>query len=150
MPLCGPENSMTASRAGGRRLDAHALGRTGGTVSVSEREVDGLELVRMPARPDSSLDAFIDLRTEPDGLALAPTRDATASPASERPPADARGFLRHYQQLAAGGDAVCAAVAALIALVLRFGTWQHVPYDALTLAVPVQWVVLLAAKRGYE
>jgi exopolysaccharide biosynthesis polyprenyl glycosylphosphotransferase len=64
--------------------------------------------------------------------------------------ADARGFLRHYQQLAAGGDALCAAVAALIALTVRFGTWEHVPYDALTLAVPVQWVLLVTVKRGYE
>jgi exopolysaccharide biosynthesis polyprenyl glycosylphosphotransferase len=119
-------------------------------VSVSEREMDGFELVRMPAQPASSLDAFIDLRTEPDRRALAPATGAVAAPSADVSQVDARGFLRQYQQFAAGGDALCAAVAALIALAVRFGTWQHVSYDALTLAVPVLWVVLLAAKRGYE
>src|SRR4051812_36577474 len=87
----------------------------------------------------------------PDGLALPAREDADAeAPVVEGPLADARGFLRHYQQLAAGGDALCAAIAACIALTIRFGTWQHAPYDALTIAVPVQWVLLLSVKRGYE
>src|SRR6058998_2300396 len=102
----------------------HALGRPwGDLVSVSEREVDGLELAQLTVQPQPPLDAFIDLRATPDGLALAPSPD----PAAESPLADARGFLRHYQQLAAGGDALCAAVAAAIALTVRFGTWEHAP-----------------------
>src|SRR4051794_20108975 len=130
----------------------HALGQNRGElVSVSEREVDGLELAQLPARPQPPLDAFIDLRATPDGLALAPSPDAVAEePVAESPLADARGFLRHYQQLAAGGDALCAAIAACIALTVRFGTWEHVPYDVLTLAVPVEWVLLVTLKRGYE
>src|SRR4051794_8452946 len=129
----------------------HALGQTEGElVSVSEREVEGFELAQLPVQPQPPLDAFIDLRAEPDGLALAPPEDADAAPAAEGSAADARGFLRQYQQLAAAGDALCAATAAVIALTLRFGTWRHVSYDALTFAVPVQWVFLLSLKRGYE
>src|SRR3954447_14526645 len=104
--------------------------RRGNVVTVSEREVDGLELA-LPGRPQPPLDAFIDLRETPDGLALAPSSDAVAeAPVAQRPLADARGFLHHYQQLAAGGDALCAAAAACIALLIRFGTWDHVSYDA--------------------
>src|SRR3954468_6316628 len=129
----------------------HALGPAeGDLVSVIEREGEGFELAQLPVQPQPPLDAFIDLRTEPDGLALAPPEDAESASAAEGSPADARGSLRQYQHLAAAGDALCAAAAALIALTLRFGTWRHVSYDALTFAVPVQWVFLLSLKRGYE
>src|SRR4051794_37833327 len=101
-------------------------GRTEGElVSVSEREVDGLELAQLTAQPQPPLDAFIDLRAMPDGLALTAPDTASEAPVEESPLADARGFLRHYQQLAAAGDALCAAVAAAIALTVRFGTWEH-------------------------
>src|SRR3954469_8287953 len=52
----------------------------GELVSVSEREVEGFELAQLPVQPQPSLDAFIDLRAEPDGLALAPPEAADAAP----------------------------------------------------------------------
>ena len=72
---------MTASRAWGAPARCPMpWGRPGGTVSVSEREVDGLELAPVPAQPELPLGALIDLRSEPDGLALAPAPDAVAAP----------------------------------------------------------------------
>ena len=95
-------------------------GIQGDLVSVSEREVDGLELVGMPARPRPPFDAFIDLRELPDGPAVT-TSSRVIAPAAvvDAPPADARGFLRHYPQLAAGGDGVCAGLAALAFFMAR-------------------------------
>src|SRR3954452_7825850 len=95
----------------------HALGQTEGElVSVSEREVEGFELAQLPVQPQPPLDAFIDLRAEPDGLALTPSDETDPRSTAESSQADARGFLRQYQQLAAAGDALCAATAAVIAL----------------------------------
>jgi transposase InsO family protein len=52
--------------------------------------------------------------------ALAPSRAGAAeAPVAKGPLADPRGFLRHYQQLAAGGDALCAAVAVTHLSLLR-------------------------------
>ena len=55
-----------------------------------------------------------------------------------------------YQRAALGGDAATAAVCSAIATVARFGNWHHKSYVALSLAVPVLWVLLVAVKRGYE
>ncbi|MGZ4620104.1 MAG: nucleoside-diphosphate sugar epimerase/dehydratase, partial [Frankiaceae bacterium] len=45
---------------------------------------------------------------------------------------------------------MAAAVASGVATVVRFGSWRHPSYVALSIAVPVLWVLMLAVKRGYE
>ena len=135
----------------------HALGQNqGDLVSVSERTADGFELATLPAQAghavDAPLDAFIDLRGEPDGLAVdgstaaprhhhdrrhRPTgHDATSWSATSAPPSPA---TRSPPPSAPASPPV-----------VRFGSWHHKSYVALSLAVPVLWVLLVAVKRGYE
>jgi exopolysaccharide biosynthesis polyprenyl glycosylphosphotransferase len=107
-------------------------------VSVFERTVDGLELAHLPAQ------------TAPAGAALVDIREATPArePASRL--ADARVLVRTQQQLAVAADVVAGGVASALATTLRFGTWREPDYIALSLAVPVLWVLLVTVKRAYE
>src|SRR3954463_5013815 len=133
-------------------------GRTeGDPVSVEERTMDGLELAHLPAPAAPQLDAYIDLRGEPDGLTVArtasptgPPDPATTSVTAPDSTIDARRLMVSYQRAALAGDAATAAVCSAIATVARFGSWHHKSYVALSLAVPVLWVLLVAVKRGYE
>ncbi|HVN11258.1 MAG TPA: sugar transferase [Kineosporiaceae bacterium] len=139
-------------------------------MSVTERETSGLRPVRPPAQASPAFDAFIDLREalpspRPTPEENAPHHPHTAdadsdraadnradSRADSRPDekADARELMRRYQTHAVTGDAVLAAIASAVATVIRFGDWHQLSYVALSVAVPVLWVLLLAAKRGYE
>ncbi len=127
-------------------------------MSVSERTAHHLGKPGLPAHPLRlhPLDAFIDLRGEPDGLAVVlPPRDKgdESTPAAGHSTAtlgDARHLMARYQRLALTADVVSAAAASAVATVLRFGTWHVKSYVALSIAVPVMWVLILAAKRGYE
>ena len=119
----------------------------GNLVSVSERTADGFELATLPTQAghavDAPLDAFIDLRDEPAGLAvevdpdpdITTDRGAGAGRARPHGPLPAR---RPRRRRAAWPPSAPA-----IATVVRFGSWHHKSYVALSLAVPVLWVLLL-------
>src|SRR5689334_19654075 len=59
-------------------------------------------------------------------------------------------LLRRYQRFAVVGDATSALVAAVISFALRFGTSFEMNYIAFTIGLPIAWVALIAAQRGYE
>ena len=123
-------------------------------MSVSERTADGFELATLPAQAghavDAPLDAFIDLRDEPVGLAVeldpAPDthhdRGAGAGRARPHGPLPARRPRRRRdcgRRLL--GDRHGRPLRQLA---------PQVAYVALSLAVPILWVLLVAIKRGYE
>ncbi len=57
--------------------------------------------------------------------------------------------MRRYQYYALGGDFLASLLAGLIALFARFGAPVGA-YLQLSLTLPVLWVLLIAAQRGYE
>jgi exopolysaccharide biosynthesis polyprenyl glycosylphosphotransferase len=59
-------------------------------------------------------------------------------------------LLRRYRNLALLGDGVGALIASTIALASRFGTAPESNYLLLTLFMPVVWLAMIAAQRGYE
>ncbi len=59
-------------------------------------------------------------------------------------------LLRRYQQLALIGDGLSGLVAGVLALAVRFGTSPSPHYLLLALALPLAWLGLIAAQRGYE
>jgi exopolysaccharide biosynthesis polyprenyl glycosylphosphotransferase len=89
-----------------------------------------------------------------DGIALSGVAEPVVRAGSPRHigagSADPGVLLRRYQHLALLGDAVSAVVASLIALTTRFGTAPHTNYLLLTLLIPLGWLAIIAAQRGYE
>ena len=78
-----------------------------------------------------------------------------APPAPVRPQATptvgGRGAtLSHYQHGVLASDAASAAAAAALAYGLALGTQLDWRYVALSLTLPVAWVLLVALTRGYE
>lgn len=59
-------------------------------------------------------------------------------------------WLRRYSRQLQVGDAAIAFVAALIALVVRFGSAPRVDYVIVTMLFPIGWVALIASNRAYE
>ncbi len=59
-------------------------------------------------------------------------------------------MLRRYQHLALMGDGASALVAGVIALIFRFGTAPSLNYVALAFALPLAWLAMVTAQRGYE
>jgi exopolysaccharide biosynthesis polyprenyl glycosylphosphotransferase len=60
-------------------------------------------------------------------------------------------WLRRYQLGLAAIDATAASLAALVSFLLRFGTTSGGRYDAVVgLVLPLAWVALVGANRGYE
>jgi exopolysaccharide biosynthesis polyprenyl glycosylphosphotransferase len=74
------------------------------------------------------------------------------APPSSRTPAgiDAPRLLDRYRRLAMASDAGAAAVAALLALVVRFALEPPRVYIGLSMAVPAVWIALVTLQRGYE
>ncbi|HEY6796511.1 MAG TPA: sugar transferase [Kineosporiaceae bacterium] len=58
--------------------------------------------------------------------------------------------LRRYRLLAVLTDASAGGVAAVLALLLRFGRDAHPGYIVLCLSAPVLWISVIALQRGYE
>ena len=78
-------------------------------------------------------------------------RDGVREQAPAQAPADAtRRLMQRYQGMALLVDAAAAAAGSTLATVLRFQHLEQPTYLWLSLAVPVLWCVLIAAKRGYE
>jgi exopolysaccharide biosynthesis polyprenyl glycosylphosphotransferase len=63
---------------------------------------------------------------------------------------DPEVLLRRYQRFAVFGDAGSALVAATLSFALRFGSSANTDYVAFSVLLPLAWVVLVAAQRGYE
>ncbi|HST85197.1 MAG TPA: sugar transferase [Kineosporiaceae bacterium] len=89
-----------------------------------------------------------------DGIALSVGAETMGRVGSPRHQGSGSGepgvLLRRYQHLALLGDGVSALVAGVIALVFRFGTAPSLNYVALAVALPLAWLAIVAAQRGYE
>jgi exopolysaccharide biosynthesis polyprenyl glycosylphosphotransferase len=89
-----------------------------------------------------------------DGIALSGVAESAVRGGSPRHigagSADPGVLLRRYQHLALAGDGASAVIASLIALTTRFGTAPKVSYLLLTLLIPLGWLAIIAAQRGYE
>jgi exopolysaccharide biosynthesis polyprenyl glycosylphosphotransferase len=61
-------------------------------------------------------------------------------------------WVSSYLRATVAADALCAAAAAGLALVVRFEQQRHMPilYIALSAAMPVLWVISVAIARGYD
>jgi exopolysaccharide biosynthesis polyprenyl glycosylphosphotransferase len=95
--------------------------------------------------PSSSLDHGITLSTGAD--TVAPAEIPRPEPSDRAEPGV---MLRRYQHLAIMGDAASALVAGVVALIFRFGTTPNMNYVALAVALPLAWLAVIAARRGYE
>lgn len=93
----------------------------------------------------SSLDAGIALTAQTQTVTRAggPRHQGAGS-------ADPGVLLRRYQHLALIGDGLSALVAGVIALIVRFGSTPNLNYLALAVAMPLAWLAVIAAERGYE
>jgi exopolysaccharide biosynthesis polyprenyl glycosylphosphotransferase len=89
-----------------------------------------------------------------DGIALKGGAEPATRAGSPRHQGAGSGqpgvMLRRYQHLALIGDVLSALVAGVIALAFRFGTTPDLGYLLLALGMPVAWLALVAAQRGYE
>ena len=89
-----------------------------------------------------------------DGIALSVEAESVTRAGSPRHQGAGSGdpgvLLRRYQQLALIGDGLSALVAGLIALVVRFGVAPNINYLVLAVAMPMAWLTVVAAQRGYE
>jgi exopolysaccharide biosynthesis polyprenyl glycosylphosphotransferase len=89
-----------------------------------------------------------------DGIALSVEAESVTRAGSPRHQGAGSGdpgvLLRRYQQLALIGDGMSALVAGLIALVVRFGVAPNLNYLLLAVAMPMAWLTVVAAQRGYE
>jgi hypothetical protein len=63
---------------------------------------------------------------------------------------DPGNLLDRYRSLAISSDAAGAAIATLVALIIRYGTAWPLPYVGISLLVPLVWIALVALQRGYE
>jgi len=81
-----------------------------------------------------------DRRSQPAAPPLGPAAPQLA----------ASSMLRRYRAIALGIDAFAGGVAALAALVVRFGHEAQPGYVALCLTAPVIWTLVIALQRGYE
>jgi exopolysaccharide biosynthesis polyprenyl glycosylphosphotransferase len=88
------------------------------------------------------------------GAALSTGAETVAPAENPRPEPSDRAepgvMLRRYQHLAIMGDAASALVAGVVALIFRFGTTPNMNYVALAVALPLAWLAVIAARRGYE
>jgi exopolysaccharide biosynthesis polyprenyl glycosylphosphotransferase len=89
-----------------------------------------------------------------EGIALSQAADSSVRSGSPRHIGDGSGepgvLLRRYQHLALIGDGVSALVGCLVALTVRFGTAPELNYLLLTVLMPLAWLAIIAAQRGYE
>jgi exopolysaccharide biosynthesis polyprenyl glycosylphosphotransferase len=89
-----------------------------------------------------------------DGIALAGEAESVIRAGSPRHQGAGSGepgvLLRRYQHLALVGDAVSALVAGVLALAVRFGTAPNLMYLLFVLGMPLGWLAIVAAQRGYE
>ena len=58
--------------------------------------------------------------------------------------------LRRYQRLALIGDGLSALVGSAVAFIYRFGSSAPIDYVAVAVLLPIGWIALVAAQRGYE
>jgi exopolysaccharide biosynthesis polyprenyl glycosylphosphotransferase len=63
---------------------------------------------------------------------------------------DSGNLLARYRSLAISSDAAAAAIATLVALIIRYGISWPLPYVGVSLLVPLAWIGLVALQRGYE
>ncbi|MFN8076769.1 MAG: sugar transferase [Kineosporiaceae bacterium] len=63
---------------------------------------------------------------------------------------DPRVLLGKYQSLAVASDAVAATVAAISGHLIRFGLTSPAHYVLISAAIPFVWVLVVAARRGYD
>ena len=145
-----PTTDRPQAAPGGVGAMPHALGQNQGElVSVSERDGGGLRAGSAAGSGRSRRSTLSSTcGTSPTGSRWLRRRTPIRRPPTEEPPQPTLGgSCVSYQQLAAAGDALCAAAgAAHRARSSASARWQHVSYDALTFAVPVQWVFLLGAQ----
>ncbi len=59
-------------------------------------------------------------------------------------------LMRRYQHYALAGDLLAALLAGSLALIARFGGAPALQYLEFTLSLPLLWVMVIAAQRGYE
>ena len=59
-------------------------------------------------------------------------------------------LMRRYQRYALAGDLLAALLAGSLALIARFGGAPALQYLEFTLSLPLLWVLIIAAQRGYE
>jgi exopolysaccharide biosynthesis polyprenyl glycosylphosphotransferase len=89
-----------------------------------------------------------------DGIALseeAAIRTRAGSPRHQGSGSGEPGvLLRRYQHLALIGDGLSALVAGVLALAVRFGTAPGPGYLLLAVGLPIAWLAIVAAQRGYE
>ncbi|MFI7588719.1 sugar transferase [Spongisporangium articulatum] len=91
--------------------------------------------------------------TAPAVLPVAPVGEPTQNPHAPRhvgTGGDPRSLLRRYQRLALVGDSGSALIAATTALLFRFGPEPPGSYLAITLGLPVLWLLVVGLQRGYE
>ncbi len=116
------------------------------------------EANRIPVGPIvSPTDEAIDGSTAPEETtaALTGATDGTGAPYRVTSPRHAGGgnpaiWLRRYRWLALLGDGASALIGAGGALVIRFGAGPRLSYLLFTLLLPLVWIVLVSAQRGYE
>ena len=89
-----------------------------------------------------------------DGIALLTATETATGTGSPRHQGSGSGdpgvLLRRYQHLALIGDGVSAVIAGAIALTVRFGTSPNPVYLLIAVAMPLAWLAIVAAQRGYE
>src|SRR4051794_31990550 len=89
-----------------------------------------------------------------DGIALSKGTEPANRAGSPRHQGSGSGhpgvLLRRYQHLALIGDGVSGLAAGVIALIYRFGTTPTPVYLLIALALPLAWLAIVAAQRGYE
>ena len=89
-----------------------------------------------------------------DPIALSRGAEAVTRAGSPRHQGSGSGhpgvLLRRYQHLAFIGDGISALLAGVLALIYRFGTTPTPIYLLIALAMPIAWLAVVAAQRGYE
>jgi exopolysaccharide biosynthesis polyprenyl glycosylphosphotransferase len=110
------------------------------TISASrEGELVRGSRISPPRRPRA-------LHAAPPAASL---RSRTPLGRRERRP-DPGTLLDRYRGLAISSDAAAAAIATLVALIVRYGFAWPLPYVGVSLLVPLAWIGLVALQRGYE
>jgi exopolysaccharide biosynthesis polyprenyl glycosylphosphotransferase len=91
-----------------------------------------------------------DLPVSPRPISARRPRSSARPGARSLSPQAPTAVLRRYRRLALASDLVAGTVAAACATLVRFGSAPESTYVLLSLLAPVLWVLVIAARRGYE
>ncbi len=124
-------------------------------MSVVESPGPGTDpIVLIDVRPDVHVvsDVLSAELPEPADLALDPAlRPAGSAPRHiGQPAADPGPLMQRYQRYALFGDWASGVLGAVLALTTRFGTAPRTTYLLFTILLPLAWIAIVAAQRGYE